>query len=61
MLGRPTSNIGSTIAYRGLRQYIAIDPHRPANLDLSAEFRTAWAWLRELAAEDTGGSSSQEV
>jgi hypothetical protein len=50
--GRPTSNVASTIAYRGLRQFIAIDPERPADLDLSAEFGGARTWLRELDGED---------
>jgi hypothetical protein len=59
--GRPTSNMGSTVVYRGLRQFIAIDPDRPANLDLGAEFREAQAWLRELAGEDSSGSSPQEL
>jgi hypothetical protein len=59
--GRPNSNISSTVAYRWLRQYIAIDPVRPANLDLSAEFRDARAWLREIAAVDVDGSLSQEI
>jgi predicted ATPase/class 3 adenylate cyclase len=59
--GRPNSSMASTIAYRGLRQYIAIDPDRPANLDLSAELQDARTWLSELAGEDTGGSSSQEM
>jgi hypothetical protein len=59
--GRPTSNMGSTIVYRGLRQFIAIDPEKPADLDVSAEFNDARIWLRELAAEDVGRSSSREV
>jgi hypothetical protein len=59
--GRPNSGIGSTIVYRGLRQYVAIDPERPADLDLSAEFQDARTWLSELAGEDLGASSSQEV
>jgi predicted ATPase len=32
--GRPTSNIGSTIAYRGMRQFVAVDQERPADLDV---------------------------
>jgi predicted ATPase/DNA-binding SARP family transcriptional activator/class 3 adenylate cyclase len=63
--GRPTSNIGSTIAYRGLGQFIAIDPDKPADLDLSLEFRAARTWLHELANDDapetTDDSGSLEL
>jgi hypothetical protein len=59
--GRPKTSMGSTVVYRGLRQFIAIDPDSPADLDLPAEFHDAQAWLRDLAGEDTSGSSSRDV
>jgi hypothetical protein len=59
--GRPNSSIGSTIAYRGLRQFITVDPKRPADLDPSAEFQDARTWLRDLAGEDSSGPSSQKI
>ena len=46
--GRPTSNIGITIGYRGLRQIIGVDDHPPPDLDLTAELRDARSWLHSL-------------
>jgi len=57
--GRPNSNIASTIAYRGLRQFITIDPERPADLDVSAELQAARAWLRQLAGDGVGASPTR--
>jgi predicted ATPase/class 3 adenylate cyclase len=59
--GRPNSGIASTIVYRWLRQFIAMDQDRPPHLDLSAEFQEGRSWLRELAGEGNSGSSNPEV
>jgi predicted ATPase len=48
--GRPTSNISTTVAYRGLRQHIGVDPSPPPDLDLAGELDDCRTWLDRLLA-----------
>ncbi len=52
--GRPTSNIGITIGYRGLRQIIGVDDRPTPDLDLTAELRAARTWLHSLIHPQPG-------
>jgi hypothetical protein len=49
--GRPTSNVGTTMPYRYLRNLVGVDRQPPEALDLPRELAAAREWLATIAAD----------